>query len=296
MQEPSVRTSRLAIAGGFAAVILVGGIGFILGRGTAHPSPHPQTPPAITAPSPTPAPGPETAGLLDRAALLALAGSAADAFAAGDPMPTGVAEAAGKRFDLLLPFGCGGPSAEGSTLSLRWRYDTAAQTLRVTAETAEWRPREWNVPDSGIDAIRGFWIARPWSSSGTCPSQTGQAMAQGMEPIILPGQTLAIAQFLTGPDRRGDHAFTVVQRVPATAIDTSRGFRVRLIGRIARVPGGGPVRCIQPGGIDQRPICVIAASVDEVRIENAASGTPLGTWNQRTRAGGADAAASQSEG
>lgn len=297
MREPSVRTSRLTIAGGFAAVIVVGSIGFILGRGTANPDTEPETPPAIVAPSPTPTPGPETAGLLDRAALVALAARAADAFVAGDPTPAAVADATGRRFDLLLPFGCGGPNAEGSTLPLRWRYDTAAQTLRVTVETTDWQPRDWNIANTGIDAIRGFWITRPWSSGGTCPTQTGQAMARGMEPIILPGQSLAIAQFLTSSDRRNDHAFTVVQRVPAAKIDTSRGFRVRLTGRIARLPGSDPVRCVQPGGIDQQPICVIAASLDEVRIENAATGAPIGTWNQRARAGGDDAApASRTDG
>jgi hypothetical protein len=287
MLEPSVRTSRLAIAGGLAAVIVVGGAGFILGRGTAAPAPEPATPVAIATPAPTPSPSPENPSLLDRAALIALAGRAADAFASGDPMPATVTDAADRRFDLLLPFGCAGPTAEGSKLPLRWRYEEARQTLRLHVETTEWQASEWNVdPKAGSDAIRGFWVTRPWSSSGACPSPVGQAMATGIEPITLPGQTLAIAQFRASAERRDDHAFTVVQRTPAATIDTSRGFRVRLTGRIARLPGGGPVRCVQPGGIEQRPICVIAASVDEVRIENAANGAVLGTWNQRARSSG----------
>ena len=293
MREPSVRTSRLAIASGLAAVIVVGGAGFILGRGTATPAPEPASPPAIVTPAPTPAPQPDTSGVLDRAAIIALAGRAADAFASGDPMPAAVTSAADRRFDLLLPFGCGGPSPEGSTLPLRWRYDEDRQALRLNVEPMVWQAQEWNVsPQAGIEAIRGFWVARPWSSSGTCPSQVGQAVARGIEPVTLPGQTLAIAQFLTGTDRRGDHAFTIVQRIPAARIDVSRGFRVRLTGRIVRLAGGDPVRCVQPGGIEQRPICVIAASMDEVRIENGASGAVLGTWNPRGRAGGDDTAPS----
>ena len=291
MQEPSVRTSRLAIAGGLAAVIVVGGCGFILGRGTA-PSSSERAPVAIATPVPTPTPEPDTPSLLDRAALVALAGRAADAFASGDPMPAAVTGAADRRFDLLLPFGCGGPSTEDSGLPLRWHYDEARQTLRLNVETTAWQTQDWNVsPDTSIAAIRGFWIARPWSSGGVCPSQMGQAVARGIEPITLPGQTLAIAQFLD-TDRRNEHVFTVVQRIPADKVDTSRGFRVRLTGRIARVPGGDPVRCIQPGGIEQRPICVIAASVDDVRIENAATGAILGTWNQRARSSGDDTAPS----
>src|SRR5690606_23198033 len=134
MQEPSVRTSRLAIAGGLAAVIVVGGCGFILGRGTAPSSSEP-APVAIATPAPTPTPEPDTPGLLDRAALVALAGRAADAFASGDPMPAAVTGAADRRFDLLLPFGCGGPSTEDSGLPLRWHYDEARQTLRLNVET-----------------------------------------------------------------------------------------------------------------------------------------------------------------
>src|SRR5690606_12672503 len=101
-----------------------------------------------------------------------------------------VTGAADRRFDLLLPFGCGGPSTEDSGLPLRWHYDEARQTLRLNVETTAWQTQDWNVsPDTSIAAIRGFWIARPWSSGGVCPSQMGQAVARGIEPITLPGQT-----------------------------------------------------------------------------------------------------------
>jgi hypothetical protein len=283
MREPSLRTSRLAIAGGVAAVIVVGGGGFILGRGTATPAPRPAAPVVLAMPTPAPTPEPKTPSQLDRGAVLALASRAADAFASGDPMPAAVIDAADRRFDLLLPFGCAGPSAEGSGLPMRWRYDEARQTLRLHVELTAWQTQDWNIgPEAGVAAIEGLWITRPWSSSGACPSQIGQAVATGIEPITLPGQTLAIAQFLTGADQRNEHGFSAVQRVPADKFDASRGFRVRLIGRIARVPGGDPVRCVQPAGIEQRPICVIAASVDEVRIENAATGAILASWNQRS--------------
>lgn len=286
MQEPSVRTSRLAIAGGLAAVIVVGGAGFVLGRGTAPAVPEPVTPVVIAPPAPAPTPKPEPPGSLDRGAIISLADRAADAFASGDPIPAAVTDAADRRFDLLLPFGCAGPSAEDSTQSMRWRYDEAKQTLRVHVAPTTWQPQAWNVdPATGIDAIEGFWIARPWSSTVACPSQAGQATARGIEAITLPGQTLAIGQFFTSTDRRNDHNFTVVRRIPAESFDASRGFRVRLTGRIARRSGGDPVRCVQPGGIEQRPICVIAASVDEVRIENAATGAILATWNQRSQSG-----------
>src|SRR3546814_2077536 len=43
MREPSVRASRLAIAGGAAATIVIGAVGFFLGRAT-YPTPEPINP------------------------------------------------------------------------------------------------------------------------------------------------------------------------------------------------------------------------------------------------------------
>src|SRR3546814_6063418 len=61
-------------------------------------------------PAPAPVPVPETPKDLERGDLIALAQRAADAFASGEAVPKAVAEATGRRFELLLPFGCGGPS------------------------------------------------------------------------------------------------------------------------------------------------------------------------------------------
>src|SRR3546814_13703789 len=63
MQEPSVRTSRLAIAGGLAAILVVGGGGFFLGRTTA---PVPPAPAPALVPAPAPVPVPETPKDLER--------------------------------------------------------------------------------------------------------------------------------------------------------------------------------------------------------------------------------------
>ena len=54
MEEPSARTSRLALAGVVAAALVVGGVGFLLGRNTAEPA-------QIVVAPPTPAPEPSRA-------------------------------------------------------------------------------------------------------------------------------------------------------------------------------------------------------------------------------------------
>lgn len=282
MREPSLRTSRLAIAGGLVAAITVGALGFYLGRSTAPKPPEP-APAASASPAPSPSPTSEPQEMLDRSDLVALAHRASDTLASGETLPAELRQAVNRRFELAIPFGCTGPAGDNSPARLRWSYNEAEEALRLHVASIDWRPAEWGLgARENIEAIEGFWITRPWSSAETCPERVGQAMATGMEPVTLPGQTVAVAQFFTGDDRRGaqrdGRPFESVQRVPADEFDASRGFRLLLTGRIDRVPGGGPVRCIQPAGIEQRPICVVAVTFDEVRIENPLSNEVLATW------------------
>lgn len=283
MEEPSPRSSRLALAGALAAAIVVGGAGFLLGRGTVE-RPPPVAAPPIVAPAPTPSPEPVSNGVLGRADLIALAATAADAAAAGrDPDPD-IAKADGRRFELRLPFGCDGPAGEDSTAAMRWRYDAEDGTLRVHVDPVIWTAQDWVPRDpTGIEAIEGFWIARPWTSGEACPVGGAQPAAIGAEPVTLPGQTLALGQvFLAdGPrgGKRDGKPYEVVVRVSESELDTSSGFRLRVSGRIAGSLGAGPVRCRQPAGPEQRPICLVGVVMDEVAIENAASSKTLATWS-----------------
>src|SRR3546814_9299231 len=113
-----------------------------------------------------PAPVHETTKDLERGDLNALSQLAADAFASGEAVPKAVAEATGRRFELLLPFGCGGPSEAESSLPMQWRYDEAGGTLRVSVKPMMWSKTDWNLGDrADIDEADGFWITRPWSRS-----------------------------------------------------------------------------------------------------------------------------------
>jgi hypothetical protein len=280
MREPSLRTSRLTIAGGLIAAIVVGGVGFVVGRSTA-PSAQPTT---VAEPAPVPTSTPTPIALpMDRGDIIALADAAADAMAAGQTLPASVDEAVGRRFTLHLPFGCDGPSPENSDLPQRWRYDAGAGALRIHVAPVTWQAGDWwrhgNVPK--VATIEGFWVTHPWTSSQSCPTGASAAAA-GFEPVTLPGQTLAIAQFFAaGSSRqavRDGEPFQTVLKVARKDLRAEAGFRVRLTGKIGRVPGNGPVRCIQPAGVEQRPICVVAVSLDEVAIENSATGTTLATW------------------
>lgn len=287
MHEPNPSTSRLAIAGGLAAALIVAGAGFLVGRSTMPREPAAKV--AAPAPAPSPAPTILPQRLLARADLIRFADRAADALTAGTPLPAEVAGAAGQRFELVLPFGCDGSAPEDSRLPMRWRYDSEDETLRVHAEPTEWTPAEWGLGDAADLIVRGFWISRPWSSADRCPQGSGRPVPTGAQPVTLPGQTLALANFAAADPRRDDNrddddrAYATVQRIAADGFDPALGFRLRVTGRIDRVPGGATVACVQPAGPEQRPICVIAAVIDEVRIENPQSGEALATWNERPR-------------
>lgn len=285
MNEPTPRTSRLALAAGALSLLIVGGTGFVAGRDWVRPEPVPNQP--STAPPPTaslPAAAMAEPERLDRAALLGLVAAAADAAASGRPPPGKVAQAGGGRFSIALPFGCTGPLGDADTAATGWRYDEGTNALRLQVAPTRWSPQDWSddAPSGDIEAVEGFWVPRPWTSLETCPAGNVSAAAAGTEPVTLAGQTLAIGQeFHTGgarQDRRDGQPYVAVVRSTPEAAQAGSGFRLRLTGQLADGPDGGPVRCRQPGGPDQRPICLLRATFDEVAVENIASGETLARW------------------
>ncbi len=276
MQEPSITASRLAIAAGLAAAIAIGGAGFLIGRTTA-PRPAPSEPVVAV---PEPAPTVASDSTLRRAELIDLAETAADALSSGLSARDRLEAAAGQRFDLVLPFGCSGPDESGP--AMRWHYEPANETLRITVEPASWTPEEWGLAAGAhFEIAEGFWIGRPWSSNEACPPN-GPVPSADSAALTLPEPSLAIAQFFAGEARRDarrdGRPYEVVKRVPADTFDGSRGFLLRVRGRIESVPGSGLVHCIQPAGAEQRPLCVIGARIDEVAIEDPVNGEAVASW------------------
>ena len=288
MEEPSPRSSRLALAGALLAAIVVGGAGFLLGRVTTERAPV-VTPPSAVAPVAEPEPEPALSGIFGRADLIALAAAAADAAAAGRDGGPKIARADGRRFEMRLPFGCNGQAAENSDAAMRWRYDAKAGALRISVDPVVWTAQDWWPADAanGVEAVEGFWIARPWTSNEACPAGGDRPAAAGPEPVTLPGQTLALGQvFLTEGargGRRDGKPYEAVVRIQESELKAEEGFRLRISGRIVRMGGIGPVRCRQPAGPEQRPICLVSVVMDEVAVENPATGETLATWSLGAR-------------
>lgn len=283
MTEPSATSSRQAIAAGVAAAIVFAGMGFMLGRNTAEP---PATTPGIEleeAPEPTPELLPVQTRPLSRADLLNLANAAADAVSSVTTSPQSVADAAGRRFSLYLPFGCAGPATEHSTHAMSWRIDDDAGLLKLRIAPKGWDTAEWWTvsPPTDIVSITGFWITRPWSSAEVCPP-VRSVMAPGTLPLVLPGQTLAIGQSFhkdrPRPILRESKALEADIRLPADFTPPANGFRLRLTGRLERPRTEPAIRCVQPAGAEQRPICLILASFEELIVENTDTGETLTRW------------------
>ncbi len=292
MREPSLRTSRLAIAGGLAAAIAICAMGFAIGRMTSPslPAPPPEVIPSVAPPAPVVSVGTEDIHPLGRASIITLANHAADAMSAGAvPLPE-VEKGAGRRFDLVIPFGCSGPAAPDSSEPLRWSYDPQGQTLRISVSMTAWSMEDWLLPSSTEPPsfIEGFWISYPWSSSNQCPVQTQENSSEALGSTPVSGQTLAIGQVHSGEVRPSGkpRSFETVQRITAERFDAMKGFAIRLTGRLANVAEGVPAHCIQPDGIERRPRCIIAASFDEVRIEAAGERDALATWSIARAPGG----------
>ena len=106
---------------------------------------------------------------------------------------------------------------------------------------------------------------------------------RGLDAISTQAHTCAIGQLFDGKGtrqgRRDGRAYTSVLRMAPDVVFGEQGFRVRLVGHIAAAPGGSPVVFRQPGGAEQRPICIVLTTLDEVSIENAAAGKTLATWD-----------------
>ncbi len=283
MKEPSPRASRLALAAGIVAVAVVGGGGFLLGQRSIADQPTRVAQPLTVAPAPKPTPIASPPEVLGRTELLSLAADAADATARGAAIPASVRDAVGKPFALALPFGCEGSAEADSTAPMRWRYDEAAGALRLHVTPATWSPDEWFTAGtpSQTETIEGFWLPRPWTSSDACPVARSTLAPAGAEPITLAGQTLALGQ-LFGADgarqgRRDGKAYQSVLKMARAEFDGRRGLSLRLTGRLA---GGstGVTTCRQPGGADQRPVCLLLISLEEIAIADPMSAKVLTTW------------------
>lgn len=278
MQEPTPHSSRLALAGAVMALLMVGGGGFFIGR-TMAPKSEPVVS-AVSKPQVSPAPATITPPpTLERAGLLGLIADAAAAVSVSGPQPEAVRLAAGRRFDLVLPFGCEGPTEGERTTPFGWQYDEVKTTLRVWINPIRWDRGVWSseITEDGNAALEGFWVSMPWSTATGCPSPLPSEAVDAGAVVHTQGE-VAIARLIEGDANKSARRLEIVKRMEPGDFDPARGFTLRITGRLESVPARGPVQCVQRTGRQQRPQCLIVGEFAELRIENPATGEVLGVW------------------
>ncbi len=225
---------------------------------------------------------PEQLGAISRADLIAAFARAADATAAGGALPGSNRQLIGRTFNLKLPFGCNGEASNMRPAWAGWTFDHNRQALKLSATPERWTDADWVKSIAGDlphEAVEGFWIERPWTSSETCPvdNLVGTADLTGSNDR----QTLGIAQFFA-PDsprtfQRGERAYAHTIRVRDQAEVEGRRHRLVVSGRVTGFTDGQPIHCIQEAP-DRHPVCLVAVELARVSFEDPRDGSVLVEW------------------
>lgn len=246
-------------------------------------------------PSPSPSDSQNSAvselSAIGRPELLAAAGAAADAVAAGDPLPKANLQLTNRNFELRLPFGC----SDGILGNWgQWSLSPQTNVLRVTIRPQRWGDNptfEAIAAGTPHDAAEGFWIERPWTRSEQCPVNldpqaapapvAGASASSAATPSPPPVNTMAVVQYFS-PDaprtlRRGNRPYDYTAKLPGNNQTAPQGFRVKLVGRILGFADGQPIHCVvqRPA---QPPTCAAAVEFTKVVLEDAVTGENLTEW------------------
>lgn len=235
----------------------------------ARPEPRPAPPPEVVVSEPEPAVLPDP--VLNRSDIIGIAAAAADQFGGG---PAAAESFAGRRFMIRIPFGCS--AGEGKDDASGWRYDKAAGTLRIAVAPHDWTKRlqPEAAEESEVDAVEGFWVPRPWTSTDRCPA-TAELGANVEE------STVGVAQFFgaesnRAAQRRG-RPFEFVAKIAPEELPRA-GLQLVIEGRVARVPGGNASALCQAPEPGERPVCIVAAEFDRIAVSDPARGAELANW------------------
>jgi hypothetical protein len=249
-------------------------IGLLVGAGLSASHKQNSAPAPPVALPPPPAPEPETAKpasppVLKRADLLAAAARAAADYSAGQPYSGEQKTLAGRRFELVTPFGCEGPTPTLSLDPAQVAVDAKAKTLVFSAQPRDWSQTGWVkeiVGQGEAEAIEGFWIPRPWQTGEGCPLV--RPPAAGEPPPTLAPPSVGVVQLLGDEDSRlasrADRPFRVVRKASDEELQSREvAAKFVLSGRLSAFPGGEVVRC-RSSSVDQWPVCLISVQLDRV--------------------------------
>ncbi len=270
------------VIGAAVFAVTIGAVVFRPQHVTPAPAPAPAPPPkAKPAPSPLP-PRP-----LSRAELIENANAAAAAFAAGETTPASDhAPLISRRFSIKIPFGCSGPALNAGEGQTSLQFDPEARVIKLSARAADWLtlPVVRQRPNAAsFEAVEGFWLHRPWSTSESCPPRQPAQPAPASAPPVS-GETIGLARFFDVDGsrvlRRAGRPYEAVRRVPeGDAAVLTHTYRLVLEGRLVGFGDGRTIHCWSESP-DRRPVCLYAVEFDRVAFQDADDGTILGEWTE----------------
>lgn len=252
-------------------------LALVLSSACTPASESPERPPAPRPKTPVASPILATPPPMGRAGLLAAAGQAASATAAGARYPGAVRALDARRFVLRLPFGCWGPGPADARLG--YTVDAARGVLRLTARAETWTDAPFAAPLSAgqtVESVEGFWVSRPWTVSETCPAPSP---AQAVDAPPYP-ETFGVAQVFAKDGsrllRRGGRPYETTVKLAEGEPPGVGGYRLVLEGRLAGGPDHRPIVC-RSDHPDRRPTCLARVELDRVAFEDA-GGKTLAEW------------------
>ncbi|WGM40332.1 hypothetical protein [Caulobacter sp. NIBR1757] len=266
---------------GAIVIVLLAALLF-LNREPKAPAPEPAPPPPPVVKPPPEKPGPQ-AGPLTRQDLIEGATLEAAAYSAGSGSPKALAEIKGRPFALRIPFGCEGPQVSPGPAQAFVEQDPAGKVTKLVARPGNWSalPMLQNFPSGAKpEAVEGFWLARPWSTSEACPPR--RDVGAPATPTPTATQTLGLARlFEPGGSRllrRDGRPYEFVRKTAVDQPPLAVSYRLVLEGRIATFPDGRTIRCAAESP-DHRPICLYAVTFDRIAFETA-DGQSLAEWRE----------------
>jgi hypothetical protein len=273
----------LVIAAALAAILLA-----VLLRPEETPSPVKQTPPPrqhqAAAPPPPPA-VPEPLPPLGRRDLIEAARASGALLAAEGRLPPPDKDMTGRPFVIRIPFGCDGLQIGAAPSQVSLSYDPGNKSMTLTAQPNVWTqlPMVQALPDRGaIDAVEGFWLARPWSYSESCPPRIDYpALAAPTAPTA---QTIGLARFFGTSESRvlqhAAHPFTFTRKLADDDLSIlDHGYVLVLSGHLGSYQDGRALHCWMEAP-DHHPVCLFSVIFDHVAFEDASTSETLAQWNE----------------
>ena len=235
--------------------------------------------------NPAPVAVPKPLPPLGRRDLIDAARASGALLAAVGNLPPPDKDMVGRPFTIRIPFGCDGLQIGAAPSQLSLSYDPDNKSMTLTAQPNVWTqlPMVQALPNlAGIDAVEGFWLARPWSYSESCPPRIDYPAVAA--PTAPTAQTIGLARFFGTAESRvlqhADHPFTFTRKLADDDLSAlNHGYVLVLSGRLSSYQDGRVLHCWMEAP-DHHPVCLFSVTFDHVAFEDASTSETLAQWNE----------------